>query len=308
MLKTDVLPFTPLTAKELPLVFPYLTGKFAGICDMSLLYFHMWGGLLHTEYAFAEEVLFLRRNTRHGTFYYPPLVLGEDRDFKRGFSKLSLLGQEGAITLGAMPETALETLKGLYTLHDIATSRTYADYLYAPEDLATLAGKRYSKKRNLVHQFEKLYPEATYESMNEENAAEAAELLRTIMKNTEMDANEIFENKRVLEVLADYRQLPLLGGLVRVAGVPVAFAVGEVVDGTLYVHIEKADRAYKGAYQYINRAFVRSVMQGQEITLVNREDDSGDEGLRQAKLSYFPVGLGYKYRATVQSLSEGATV
>ena len=300
MLKTDVLKFTPLTAKELPLVLPYLTGKFAGISDMSLLYFHMWGSLLHTEYAFSDGVLFLRRNTRHGTFYYPPLVLGEDRDFRQGFSKLPLLGATGAITLGAMPEAALDTLKELYKLHDIATSRTYADYLYAPEDLATLAGKKYSKKRNLVHQFEKLYPDATYEEMTVGSAAEAAELLRTIMKNTEMDANEIFENKRVLDVLADYRNLPLTGGLVRVSGTPVAFAVGEVVDGTLYVHIEKADRAYKGAYQYINRAFVRDMTAKFEITLVNREDDSGDEGLRQAKLSYFPVGLGYKYRATVE--------
>ena len=80
--------------------------------------------------------------------------------------------------------------------------------------------------------------------------------------------------------------------LINAKGYP-SFSAGERV-------CSSADRAYKGAYQYINRAFVRHMLEGASFRFVNREDDAGDEGLRQAKLSYIPAFLAYKYRAVLQ--------
>jgi len=52
------------------------------------------------------------------------------------------------------------------------------------------------------------------------------------------------------------------------------------------VHFEKFDRRFKGASQMINRETARLVRP--RFAWINREQDMGDEGLRQAKRSYGP--------------------
>ena len=65
------------------------------------------------------------------------------------------------------------------------------------------------------------------------------------------------------------------------------------------VHIEKAFAEVAGAYTIINREMVRYLKQKLPGLLwINREDDTGDEGLRKAKLSYQPDLLVEKELAT----------
>lgn len=73
----------------------------------------------------------------------------------------------------------------------------------------------------------------------------------------------------------------------------VALTVGDVVGDTLYVHIEKASRAFEGAYEAINALFAASF--GDEVVYVNREEDLGLEGLRQAKEGYCPERMIHKF-------------
>jgi hypothetical protein len=61
------------------------------------------------------------------------------------------------------------------------------------------------------------------------------------------------------------------------------------------VHFEKARIDFRGAFQYINYAYAQSLPESVEF--VNREQDLGDEGMRQAKMTYRPVGFVKKYRA-----------
>ena len=295
-----LLQFALLKKSDLATLRPYFEGKDAIVSDYSLLYFHMWNGFLRTEYAICDGVLYLRRNTRHGIFYYPPLVKGEG-DLLAGLPYLGRVCESDTLDVCAVPEWAVERAEQHFTVLKKDASRRWADYIYAAEDLATLRGHRYNKKRNLVHQFERLYPEHTYECLGGENLAEVAAFLTRMMGEGEYTEDERYENQRVLDVLADYDGLPLCGGVVRVAGQIVAFCVGEVIDRTLVVHIEKADRAFKGAYQYINYRFVGEQRALTPFLLVNREDDTGDEGLRQAKLSYFPVQILHKYHLVLKN-------
>ena len=302
-----LLQFKPLCRADLAMLTPYFEGKGAIAADYSVLYFYMWNGFLRSEYALENGVLYLRRNTRHGIFYYPPLRR-ESADLLADIPLLSRVTEDATVCLCAIPAHEVERVEGAFTVLEKDTSRRWADYIYAAEDLATLRGHRYNKKRNLVNQFKKLYEGRSYEPLTTENVADAAALLHRIMDATEQSEDERFENERVLEVLADYGKLPLCGGLVRVDGVAVAFCVAEQIDNVLVVHIEKADRAYKGAYQYINYRFARAQYEGGSITLVNREDDTGDEGLRHAKLSYFPVDILHKYRMVLKNDFGGDTL
>jgi hypothetical protein len=59
------------------------------------------------------------------------------------------------------------------------------------------------------------------------------------------------------------------------------------------IHFEKAIDAYKGIYQFINQSFA-AALPGY-YTHINREQDLGDPGLRQAKMTYRPCGFVEKY-------------
>ena len=80
----------------------------------------------------------------------------------------------------------------------------------------------------------------------------------------------------------------------------VAYAVGALLaPTTLVVHFEKGDTALRGVYQAINQTFVRHHARF-PVSLVNREEDLGDPGLRQAKLSYRPVDFVRKERIALR--------
>ena len=73
------------------------------------------------------------------------------------------------------------------------------------------------------------------------------------------------------------------------------FAIGSMLsDRMCQENIEKADGDVRGLYQCIMKEMLSHEFPG--IELVNREDDTGRENLRAAKLSYHPVSIIEKYR------------
>jgi len=79
--------------------------------------------------------------------------------------------------------------------------------------------------------------------------------------------------------------------------------MGEIIaHGTMFtIHFEKADDTYKGIYQFINRSFAAMLVDCIEV--INREQDLGDPGLRQAKMSYRPTSFIKKYRISRSEFS-----
>ena len=86
-----------------------------------------------------------------------------------------------------------------------------------------------------------------------------------------------------------------MGGLIKADGKVVAFAFGEKVGDTLFVHIEKAKKDVQGAYQMIVKEFALH----NPAPYINREEDMGIEGLRRSKESYHPIEKLKKYSLTV---------
>jgi hypothetical protein len=75
-----------------------------------------------------------------------------------------------------------------------------------------------------------------------------------------------------------------------------AFALGERLNReTAVCHFEKADPFMEGLSQLVNREFSRMLFN--DCRYINREQDLGEPGLRNAKLSYHPVELVKKFRA-----------
>ncbi len=165
------------------------------------------------------------------------------------------------------------------------------DYLYERQALAELKGNRFHKKKNLVNQFRKSYA-FEYVPFSEGIVDEALALQDTwcAWRDCESSGTLAAENDAIEKVLTHWRTLTgLVGGALRVDGRMIAYTIAEALDAqTLVIHFEKADPDYKGAYQAINQMFLAQAAGA--FSVVNREQDLGDDGLRKAKLSYHPVG------------------
>ena len=101
-----------------------------------------------------------------------------------------------------------------------------------------------------------------------------------------------------MEVLNNLDHYKMKGIILRVDEKIVAFSLGEVINETLFVHIEKAEMNVRGAYPMVAFAFANEFVDDQ-IKWINREEDTNDMGLRQSKFSYKPDKILNKYMLEV---------
>jgi len=182
----------------------------------------------------------------------------------------------------------------------------YDDYIYDSQDLITLRGKKYHAKRNHINRFRALYPDWSYEPITALNMPEIIAMSQEWCKRNDCNASKSLqsENMALSEALGGFFALGLDGGLIRAGGKVVAFSMGDkLTNDTYLVHIEKAFTDVNGAYAIINQQF--SEHSAGQYLYINREDDSGDEGLRKAKLSYHPVMRTEKYAARLRHFAKG---
>lgn len=173
-----------------------------------------------------------------------------------------------------------------------AEHRDMDNYVYLAEDLASLNGGKYQPKRNLIKQFE-TNNDWKAESISIENILACFEVINKIYNKKELDRDSsIFQELESLDfILNNFIKLKQRGVLIRIDGEPVAFSIyGQLSSSMAAVHYEKAIKEYKGLYQIINRETSKKILQD-GYKYINREEDLGIEGLRKAKLSYYPVKM-----------------
>lgn len=197
-----------------------------------------------------------------------------------------------------LAHTLEQALPGRVTLDE---DRDHWEYLYSAEELATLTGNRFHKKKNHANGFRKTYGEPDYRDINAEIMEDVLALEDEWCKWHECAGSPALqaENDAINRVLSHWDRIPgLMGGALYVGDTLVAFSVGEKLDkDVLGVHYEKARTGYRGVYQVMNQMFAARA--GQGFAVLNRAQDLGEEGLRQAKMSYLPVDFLRKYTVHV---------
>src|SRR6056297_977213 len=173
----------------------------------------------------------------------------------------------------------------------VQEDRNNFDYLYLRKDLAALPGKKLHKKRNLVNAFINNY---NYEEKRIEanNRHDTLDILEKWAEGRE----KLDETEAAREAIEKMDDLNLTGCLTYVDGIPAAYSLGEPLarGRCSAIHFQKALSEYKGIYQFVNRSFAS--MLPRHYVHINREQDLGDPGLRQAKMSYRPSGFVKKYK------------
>lgn len=183
-------------------------------------------------------------------------------------------------------------------MFEFIEDRNSGDYVYSADSLATLTGKKLAAKRNHINRFLENYPEWEYVPITRDNIEEADKMHDEWCKESGCRQSPGLANEAcaVKCALKYFEELKLTGAMLKTRDGVCAFTVGDKLnDKTFLVHIEKAFADVQGAYPMINKQFVLNAGAGYEF--INREEDTGDEGLRKAKLSYRPVEIIKKFNA-----------
>ena len=184
--------------------------------------------------------------------------------------------------------------EGIQSLSDglsVQEDRDNADYIYEKKALIELTGQVLHKKMAHVNKFMKEHPERI---LLPSNVAPKEDMLEVLEKWAENRSS--VEDLEATKLAIDYQEkLGLCGSVLYSGDIPIAFTLGENDENNRFIiHIEKALTQYKGVYQYINRAFASEL--NESVKEINREQDLGIPGLRQAKMTYQPSSLLMKYK------------
>lgn len=259
--------------------------------DLCFTNLYTWGAKFNTEFAVANDWLFIRfRDNNNRNSYLKPIGTGNIKD---GIELVMKDHQEfdNVFQLRGITNEMIDEIESaMPNVFEFSLNRSVSDYIYAADKLSSLAGKKLQSKRNHINRF-KRENNWEYHSMHGESdfVRECKGLLKIWMSNNgdENEDADGFDVQAVNLMLDNFDYLGLKGGLICVDGNIAAFTIGEqLTKDTFVVHVEKARTDIHGAYTIINQQFVENEMS--EFTYVNREEDLGIENLRKAKMSYHP--------------------
>ncbi len=275
--------------------------------ELTFTYLFMWRkdyGLRYTvEGNYICMVSFSRT---HSPFAFFPMPLDgkcNKTGLKAALDRIeAFFKEQGAeLVYGRVEEEKAHVLEEIYGERAQSENLdSIADYVYQYEDLARLAGRKFSSKRNHISQFMRRYESFEYVPVDENNLHECRRIMESWSDVHEKDVAHPDNSERVAfcELAKNWSRFPVKGALIRIDGKYEAFTVGEKLNSeTVVIRIEKGNAEIHGIYTLINKEFLDRDWQG--MKWINREEDMGMEGLRKSKLSYNPDHMVRKFLVKV---------
>ena len=292
--------FKPITLQDKALLDPYLsTRDDHPLSDFSFTNLFIWRFAREIGYCVSDDFLLIKTcYPQSEPYFFYPFSLKQRSEQSRKKILEDLLSYYPKATFKSLTQAQAQELEKFFpSRFIIAPNRDRFDYVYSISELIDLSGRKYHKKKNHLNKFFQAYPDFVFELIAPENALEVEQTYeRWYEENPHKDEALESEKKGIFSCLQNFSSLSIIGGLIRIEGEIMAFALGEVLDSqNVVMHIEKANTAIQGIYQAINQQFLANAFSS--YMWVNREEDLGIEGLRKAKLSYQPHFLLEKYEA-----------
>ena len=261
-------------------------------CDFTAGITFMWRDFYDMRIAYAgDDIVFMLTDDDCGAAFLPPAKKNFDiicKEIENYCKSRSIKMQFYSVA-----KNMLGDFRRLYSDCVYGAEEQWSDYIYEAEAIMKLEGKKYATQRNHINKFRRLYDDFTF---NEITAGDVDECI-DLMQNRMAEKDEVLasaEKEAVVDVLRNLDKYKMLTGVLRVNGEVAGFSCAEKIGDILTVHIEKADIRFDGAYPMLTHLFLEKYVD-EDIKFVNREDDSGDEGLKKSKLSYHPCELLEKY-------------
>ena len=303
--ETDKMFFTETEPKNIEKITEYFNLRPNKSCESTPLCLYLYHRLFTPLYCIVDDTCFIIY-TQNNKITGAALPLCKENKLAKNFKiqekffteKLKIKHR-----IFSGNSEGFEALKNSGVLDNYESSEhpVYKDYLYSGESMRTLAGKKLSKKRNLIHQFEKNYDGRwEYVSLGFEDKNTILDFVEQWYESHPSDDPFLtVEHNGLIDVVSHREMFSIFKfGGIKIDGELKAFSIGSYnsYENMAVIDVEKADPQINGLYQLINREFLLHEFPNAEI--VNREDDVGEENLRKAKMSYNPIGFEIKYNIT----------
>ena len=285
--------------QDYDILLPYFKMRYSHTCENILVSNFMWKDYYHTHYIRDDHGLIWLMEVDGQPVTMVPVCAKQD--LKHYFDVAEAYFNEvlhSKLTVCLADKEAVELLDLDHEKYDILAVRDYYDYVYDAEKLRTFSGKAYHKKKNHLNAFLKEY-EGRWEfrrlcCSDRDDVWCFLDRWRA-GKGDEVEQHLDYEVEGIHEILRQCLELDIRMSGVYIDGKLEAFTIGSYnpTENMAVIHIEKANPEIRGLYQFINQQFL--IQEFPDVTLVNREDDLGQEGLRHAKMSYNPCGFARKY-------------
>lgn len=260
-------------------------------CTFNTLF--LWQDAYQTSWAEQDGILFIRAGAGKDTFFMPPFAK-EEENFVHG---LALIHEEYdklglPFRLKSASSWVTEQIERLVPgKYDFIEDRDNEEYIYRTDDMIRLPGKKLRMKKNHLNGFLRQYADYQYEAITKENLEDA----KAGIHDWFLRHGDIEEEEQAIKRCFDHWDaLGVKGAVIRIYGKVEAFTNGDSINEKMaHIIFEKANPEIRGLYQAINRDFL--MHEFVETEFVNREEDLGLPGLREAKMGYHPDHLTEKY-------------
>jgi uncharacterized protein len=290
--------FKPISVVDYPILKSFFIEQPYSLSVYSPASIIAWSNcLFKAHYAIADDILFIASETmqqpkdRH-------LILPISTN--NGYSPSDLHRFARKLKFNQywyVPGDYLDTMgqSDLEKLFIIKEQKEFEDYVYLTDDLIHLKGNKFSKKRNLIHQFSRGYlmdGRVAVESISQGHVDECLEFLEIWCNqhvcDTDQEVSLACEKAAVIKTLKHINQLESKGILIRIDGQVSAFGIGSRLNNsTATLNFEKAYSDVKGLYQYLDNECAKKLFA--DFRYINKESDMNIPNLAESKQSYNPV-------------------
>ncbi|MCR5823831.1 MAG: GNAT family N-acetyltransferase [Lachnospiraceae bacterium] len=299
-----MLNFEPFSISSLQKALPYIKKNTSLCSDLSAGYLFMWSDDADMKFCIWNDTFSVMQNVgEQPAFSFP---MGADPEGMTDELKQYAYANDMPFRFFGIDEERLNLMRADSRLQPAmwAYDRKWSDYVYDFAEAMSFPGKKFSGQRNHINKFKKLYgePEIRFLSKDDDESAEGL-LKKYESEHTGTNALEKKELEKTRELYGVHEMLGLYAAGMFVDDELIALSIGEVMGEQLIIHVEKALKEYEGVYPTMYSGFVRLMADrlGHPLKYVNREDDSGDPGLRTSKQQYHPICMADKYLVHIDS-------
>ncbi|KZX12884.1 DUF2156 domain-containing protein [Methanobrevibacter curvatus] len=295
--------FKPITLSDKAILEDYFNKTEFNNAEKNFSNIFMWRKTYEYEYTIINDCLCIKGKLRDSKLPFCHFPYGKC-DTKDSLDLIKEAIKKETKTLIIKPllpemkkclEKSLEKSLGKsLNKFSLIEDRDSFDYIYSSDKLINLTGHKLRSKRKGLKKFREKY-NYNYEKIDSKNIKEAKDFTVNIIKNTNNDQEEIMAME---EMFDNFFELEIKGCIIRIDGEIAGVSTGEkLTKDTVIIHCERANTDFEGIYNCINQEFCQN--EWSDYKFINREEDLGIAGLRQAKLTYRPDLLLAKYIAKI---------
>ncbi len=282
MADLDLNAFVPVRLQDGETLRAFFAAQNPLLSDYNFVILYCWGEIYQFRWQLFRERL-LVCNCRDDFLLMPAGAPFPASELAELSAAIRRQGQSGRFLLATDEDLARDP--ELERHFRVQVDEADSDYIYRTQALVELKGNKLAKKKNLIAQFRKRFPDYRARPLAAADAAQCLELAERWSRSKAL--GPLAEMEALRRALAAFAQLELGGAGLFADSRLLAFSLFSRLNrSSAAIHFEKADPQVKGAAQAVNWETARLLVD--RFTFLNREQDLGIEGLRRAKRSYSP--------------------